>query len=124
MSAPAAVIDNAQPISGLEEDLLKERLRKLQPSPLSDRVKEGVEKIAAGVRLKINSEVSNWHADDEIRSGLGILKHDLQRMHKVGDAHRVIGQALGRADGQPARRIAKPPRKKTDAPIREEPTGI
>lgn len=115
MSAPIAMPDGVQPGSGQNPVPLEDRLRKLLSTPITDRTKEALEKIASGIRAK-------KEADDEIVSGLKILEPDLRRVHKVCEAHRVIGEELGRADGQPVRRIVKPPKRKTDAPVQEMPT--
>ena len=99
MSAPAAMPENAESVSGSGGDRLKERLQKLLPSPITDRNKEALQKIATGVRLKIDAEGAMKKADEEIVSGLKILDRDLRRLHKVCDAHDIIGEELGLADG-------------------------
>jgi hypothetical protein len=111
MSAPAAMPENAESLSGSGGDRLKERLQKLLPSPITDRNKEALQKIDTGVRSKIDAEGAMKKADEEIVSGLKILDPDLKRLHKVCDAHDIIGEELGRADGQPVRRMVKPPKK-------------
>lgn len=122
MIAPTAIPENAQSLFGSGGDRLKERLQKLLPSPITDRNKEALQKIATGARSKIDAEGTMKKADEEIVSGFKILDPDLKRLHKVCEAHDIIGEELGRADGQPVRRIIKPPRKKMDAPIQEEPS--
>lgn len=111
MSAPTAIPENAQSLPRSGGDRLKERLQKLLPSPITDRNKEALQKIATGVRLKIDAEGAKKKADEEIVSGLKILDPDLRRLQKVCDAHDIIGEELGQADGQPVRRIVKPPKK-------------
>ncbi len=120
MSAPTAIPENAQSLSGPDGERLQERLRKLLPSPITDRNKEGLEKIASGVRLNIDAERTKQEADDKIVAGLEILDPYLILMHKVCEEHLIIVEELGQADGQPVRRIVNPPKKKTDAPILEE----
>ena len=121
MSAPTATSNGALADTGPDREPLEDKLRKLLPKPIKDENKEALEKIAAGVRAREDAECARKKADEEILSGLTILDPDLRSMHNVCDAHRVIGKELRRADGQPVRRIVKPPMKKTDAPIQEEP---
>jgi hypothetical protein len=122
MSAPDAIPENAESFSGRDRERLKEKLRKLLPHTLTDENKEGLEKIASGVRIKIEAERAKKEADDAIVSGLKILDPDLIRMHNVCEAHRVIGKELGRADGQPVRRIVKPPKEQADTPVQNDAT--
>jgi hypothetical protein len=83
MSAPDAIPENAESFSGRDRERLKEKLRKLLPHTLTDENKEGLEKIASGVRIKIEAERAKKEADDAIVSGLKILDPDLIRMHNV-----------------------------------------
>jgi hypothetical protein len=122
MTAPAPMPEGDQPRSEQDGEQLKVDLRELLPKPVTGANEEALEKIASGVRSKIDAERAKKEADGTIFSGLKILDPDLIRMHNVCEALRVIGKKLGRADGQPVRRIVKPPKKKTDAPVQAEPT--
>lgn len=122
MIAPTAIPENAQSLSGPDGERVKERLGKLLPSPITDRNKEALQMIAAGVRSKREAERAKETADQEIVSGFQILDPELKRLHNVCKAHCVVGEELERADGQPIRRIVKPPKKRTDARVRKDPT--
>lgn len=112
MSAPTTMPDGSQPGSGQTRQPLVERLIELLPSPLSERNKEGLAKVAAGVRSTIEVELRKKKADDEMVSGFKILEPDLKFMRNVCKAHCVIGEEIGRADGQPVRRILDGPKQK------------
>lgn len=120
MSAPSAIAGGAQPGSGQNREPLKDKLRKLVPPPITKEIEEELEKIASGVRAKINAASDSDNADGSIRDGLRTIEPGLKHTRSWCKAQRIIGEELGKADDQPVRRIVSPPQKNV-ATVPKEP---
>lgn len=97
--------DPAGPTSGdAPRETLERKLRELLPDCIPKEMELTVESLAKGVRTKTS-------VNDQIRSDFAVLRPLLRRAGTLCAAMREIGAELGRADGQPVRRMLDPPRR-------------
>lgn len=111
MTAPTPTPDCALAVPAQPREPLEARLRELLSPPVTAEIEAGLAKIVSGVRAKLKTASVLADADASMADGLRTVEQRLKNAHNWLKAQKVIGEELGRADGQPVRRILCPPQK-------------